>query len=179
MARNPDNAKIWQDARVFVSDEETRPALPASISVAVSETDWPEAGILDGEDGFGEERSQDETKHYGWGIGLIKVGGRNYELSRTFSPLEDNATVRGLVLPGSTDTKIVLPRPVYRWIGFETTSDFGEIERLFSTKKARIWVPANNRNEADITKWEVQVSLFANDLKEVFDRQAGIPTPTP
>ncbi|MDG3012146.1 hypothetical protein G4X40_18550 [Rhodococcus sp. D2-41] len=173
MARNPDLAKIWADARVFLSDAPTRPALPTDIATDVDDAIWPEAGILDGDDGFSEDRSSDEAKHYGWGIGLIKIGAKNFELSRKFSPLEDNPTVRGLVWPGSTETKLVMPKPVYRWIGFETTSDFGDKERLWSTQRARIWVPANNRNESDITKWEVQCGLFANGAGELFDRQAS------
>lgn len=178
MARTPENVKIWQDARVFVSDEATRPALPTDINTAFG-TGWEEVGILDGDAGFTEDRSQDETKSYGWGIGLIKVGSKNFELSRKFTPLEDNEVVRGLILPGSTDTKIKLPKPVYRWIAFETDSDLGDKERLISTLRARLWVPANNRNESDITKWEVEVALFADSSNDVFDRQAGVPTPTP
>ncbi|WP_280247732.1 hypothetical protein [Nocardia abscessus] len=176
MARDPDNVKIWSDARVFLAIGDTRPAIPTDVDTAFG-TGWEEAGILDGEDGFGEERSQDESEFFGWGIGLIKVGGRNYGLSRTWSPLEDNPVIRGLVWPGSTDTKLALPKPVYRWIAFETDSDFGDRERLIATKRARIWVPNNNRNESDITKWEVQTKLFADGAGDVFDRQ--IPAVTP
>lgn len=176
MARDPDNVKIWSDAHVWLSDAETRPTLPTSTEDPFA-TGWEEAGILDGEDGMPEERSQEESKFYGWGIGLIKVGGRNFELSRTFSPLEDNEVVRGLVWPGSTDSKLKLPKPVYRWIAFETDSDFGDTERLIATKRARLWVPNNNRTESDITKWEVQVSLFADGSGDVFDRQIPVVTP--
>ncbi|MBF6399784.1 hypothetical protein IU438_28860 [Nocardia cyriacigeorgica] len=176
MARDPDNVKIWSDARVFLAIGDTRPAIPTDVDTAFG-TGWEEAGILDGEDGFGEERSQDESEFFGWGIGLIKVGGRNYGLSRTWSPLEDNPVIRGLVWPGSTDTKLALPKPVYRWIAFETDSDFGDRERLIATKRARIWVPDNNRNESDITKWTVQTKLFADGTGDVFDRQ--IPAVTP
>ena len=177
MARNPDNAKIWQDARVFASDAETRPALPLDIDDPFDELTWLEVGILDGADGFGEERGSSETKHYGWGIGLIKVGANQFELNRTFSPLEDNDVVRGMVWPGSTASKLKLPKPVYRWLAFETDSDFGDRERLITTKRARIWVPSNNRNESDITKWEVQAALFADGSNDVFDRQVPAVTP--
>jgi hypothetical protein len=170
VARNPDNVKIWQDARVFLAEGDERPTIPTDITTDFG-TGWEEVGILDGEDGIGEERSQEESKFYGWGIGLIKVGSRNFELSRTFSPLEDNEIVRGLVWPGSTDTKLALPKPVYRWIAFETDSDLGDTERLIAIKRARIWVAANNRNESDITKWEVTANLFADGSGDVFDRQ--------
>uniref|UniRef100_UPI0008354E48 hypothetical protein n=1 Tax=Nocardia acidivorans TaxID=404580 RepID=UPI0008354E48 len=140
-------------------------------------TGWDEVGILNGDDGFSEDRSQDETKHFGWGIGLIKIGGKNYELARKFSPLEDNPITQAIVNPGSTATTVSMPKPVMRWIAFETDSDLGEKERLISVLKARLWVPANNRNESDLTKWEVNVALFASGTGAVFDRQAGTPTP--
>lgn len=177
MARNPDNAKIWQDARVFASSADVRPTLPIDVDTAFDPEDWPEVGILDGADGFGEERGSSETKHYGWGIGLIKIGANQFELTRTFSPLEDNDVVAEMVWPGSTATKRKLPKPVYRWLAFETDSDLGDRERLITTKRARIWVPSNNRNEADITKWEVQAALFADGSNDVFDRQVPVVTP--
>lgn len=172
MARNPDNAKIWINASVRISLALTRPALPATIDAAWTELDWPEVGILDGEDGFGEERSSDETKHYGWGIGLIRIGTKNFELARTFSPLEDNVTTKKFIFPGSTSTKVKMPKPVNAWLAFETDSDVGTKERLITTRRARLWVPANNRNESDITKWEVTANVFADGNDDVFDRQA-------
>jgi hypothetical protein len=175
MARNPDNAKIWVDAAVRLSSASVRPALPANITTVFDDVAWPEVGILDGDAGFSEDRSADETKHYGWGIGLIRIGTKNYELERSFSPLEDNTVVRGLVWPGSTSTKLLMPKPVYRYIAFETDSDVGDKERLISTRAARLWVSSNSRNESDITKWEVKVSLFANGAGEVFDRQVSVP----
>ncbi len=177
MALNPDNAKIWKFAHVFLSDATTRPDLPANVSAEFDEEDWPEAGILSGDDGFGEDRSNAETKHTGWGIGLIKIGSKDYELSRKMVFLEDNEVTRGVVYPGSSATKIAMPRPVYRWLAFETDSDLGDRERLITTRPARLWVPTNNRNEADLTKWEVQINLFSDGTGNVFDRQAGTPTP--
>ncbi|WP_306358850.1 MULTISPECIES: hypothetical protein [unclassified Nocardia] len=175
MALDPNNVKIWQDAHVWLSSEATRPAIPADIDTAFA-TGWEEAGILNGDDGLTEDRSNDETKHYGWNIGLIKIGSKNYELMRKFSPLEDNPVIRQLVWPGSTAAKLPMPKPVYRWIAFETDSDLGDRERLIATMRARLWVPANARNESDPTKWEVNVNLFADGSGDVFDVQAGIPT---
>lgn len=172
MARNPDNAKIWVNAAVRVSLALVRPALPATIDADWVEDDWPEVGILDGEDGFGEERSSDETKHYGWGIGLIRIGTKNFELARTFSPLEKNALTEAIINPGSTSTKRKMPKPVNGWVAFETDSDIGDKERLVTTRRSRLWVPADNRNESDITKWEVTASVFADGNDDVFDRQA-------
>lgn len=176
MARNPGNVKIWKDAHVYVSALVTRPALPVDIEADFT-TGWDEVGILNGDDGFAEDRSQDETKFFGWGLGMVKMGSKNFELGRKFSPIEDNPITQSIVNPGSTATKIAMPKPVNMWIAFETDSDLGDKERLISTMRARLWVPANARNESDITKWEVSVSLFADGSGNVFDRQAGTPTP--
>ena len=176
MARDPDNVKIWQDARVYVAlGVDTRPALPTTISDPFA-TGWEEVGILDGDAGFSEDRSSDESKHFGWGIGLIKIGAKNFELARKMTMLEDNETTRAIAFPGSTATAVLMPKPVRGFIAFETDSDLGDIERLISTKPARLWVPANNRNESDVTKLEVNIGLFADGTGKVFDRQVGTPT---
>lgn len=176
MARDPDNVKIWQDAHVYVAlGVSTRPEVPADIDTAFAAA-WEEVGILDGDAGFPEDRSSDETKTYGWGIGLIKIGAKNFELSRKMTLLEDNETTQAIVNPGSTATKVALPKPVLGFIAFETASDIGDIERLISIKAARLWVPANNRNESDVTKSEVTIGLFADGAGNIFDRLAGTPT---
>lgn len=184
MARSPENVNIWQDARVWLSLAATRPVLPLTADEAVEETDfttgWGEFGILDGEAGFGEERSFDETEHFGWGIGLIKIGTRNFKLNRTLSALEDNEATRAVVWPGSTATKLMMPKPVNAWLGFETTSDLGNVERLFTVSRARLTVPANNRNESDITRYEITANIFGKSVGsdiELFDRQASAVAP--
>lgn len=178
MALNPDNVKIWEYARVFVSDALTRPALPTDIDTPFA-TGWEEVGILSGDDGITEDRSSSETKFYGWGFGLMKVGDKNFELLRKFWLWEDNEVTQAIVNPGMTATKVPMPKPVYRWLAFETDSDFGDKERLITTRRAKLKVPSNNRTESDPTKWEVNALLFADGAGDVFDRQAGTPTPAP
>lgn len=174
MARNPDNATIWQDARVWTAvGSAARPVLPLTADAAVDEEDFFEFGILDGEDGFGEERSFDETEHFGWGLGLIKIGTRNFKLNRTLSALEDNETTRSVLWPGSTETVLTMPKPTSLWLGFETTSDLGKVERLWTKRPARLTVPSNNRNESDITKLEITANIFADGSGNLFDRQVS------
>lgn len=176
--RDPGNVNIWTDARIwFAPGNIARPVLPLTASAEVDELTWFELGILDGDAGIGEERSNDETKHYGWGIGLIKIGNKNYELTRTFSCLEDNETTRKILWPGSTETKMKMPKAVDGWLGFETTSDVGKVERLWTTRPSRLSVPSNTRNESDITKLEITASVFADGSNDVFDRQILEPTP--
>lgn len=174
MARDPENAKIWQDARIwFAIASAARPELPLSADEAVDEENWLEFGLLDGGDGIGEERSFDETEHFAWGLGLIKIGTRNFKLNRTMSLLEDNVATRQIMWPGSTETKLLMPKPVYGWLGFETTDDLGKVERLWTVRPSRLTVPDNNRNETDITKMAVTANIFANGASELFDRQVS------
>ncbi|MGY4098044.1 hypothetical protein ACW2Q0_00525 [Nocardia sp. R16R-3T] len=177
MARDPDNVKIWQDARVRLSDAAVRPTLPTDIDTAFTELDWPEVGILDGDAGLAEDRSLAESKHYGWGLGLIKFGSKNFEVMRKMTLLEDNAQTAALIYPGRTPTKVPIPKPVYRWVAFETDSDLADRERLITTTRARLWVSSNTRNESDPTKWEVEIAIFADGSGNIFDRQAGDLTP--
>lgn len=177
MSRNPGNAVIWTDAHIWLAlGNKPRPALPASADIEVDEQVWLEFGILDGDAGIGEDRTNDETKHYGWGIGLIKVGRKNYELTRTFSCLEDNAQTRSILWPGSTNTKLLMPKPVSAWLGFDTIGDDGRRERLWTTRPAELTVPSNARNESDITKIEITANIFADGESVLFDRQAFNPT---
>lgn len=170
MARNADNVKIWKDAWIYLSDAATRPTLPTDIDTAMG-VGWNDVGLLDGDGGIGEDRSIDETKTFGWGAGLVAMSGRNVEVSGKFTLLEDNAITRELVWPGSTSSKLKLPRPVKRWLAFETQDDVDKKARRFTTMRARIWVPANNQNESDATKWEVNYSLFADGSGDLFDKQ--------
>lgn len=172
MARDPGNVNIWTDARIFFAPATAaRPAMPLTAAAEIDELVWDEFGILDGDAGIGEERSNDETKHYGWGLGLIKIGNKNFELSRTFSCLEDNDATRAILWPGSTETKLKMPKPVDGYLAFETTSDTARVERLFTIRPARLSLPSNARNESDITKLEITAALFADGTGDVFDRQ--------
>lgn len=174
MSRDPSKVNIWIDARIwFAPGNAPRPEIPLTAEAAVAEPDWFELGILDGDAGIGEERSNDETKHYGWGIGLIKIGNKNFELTRTFSCLEDNIATRKILWPGSTETSLKMPKPVDGYLGFETVSDTGQTERLWTPRPARLSVPDNNRNESDITKLEITASVFADGANQVFERQVA------
>lgn len=170
MARNADNVKVFKDAWIYLAESATRPELPTDIDVAMPAA-WKDVGLLDGDGGIGESRSIDETEKFGWGAGLVKISGRNIGISGSITLIEDNEISRGLVWPGSTATKRKLPTPVYRWMAIETQDDFDAKTRLFTVRRARLWVPENTKNEADATSWEVQYRLFGDGANDVFDVQ--------
>lgn len=176
MAGNPANVKIWEDAdvRILKPSDITAPdtfesLLPADVD-AVWDDAWLLAGLLDGSDGFGESREWDETEHTAWGYGLIKVSSRNFKMTRKFTALEANAVTDYLYSPGDTATKVIVAKPAYVYLGFETTADDASKERLITTMPSRVTAPESNRNEEDLASREFTCNIFPNTAKELFHR---------
>ena len=176
MAGNPANVKIWEDADVrilkpadIVDPDTFETLIPANIDAAWDDA-WLLAGLLDGSDGFGESREWDETEHTAWGYGLIKVSSRNFKMTRTFTALEVNAVTDYLYSPGDTATKVIVAKPAYVYLGFETTADDATKERLITTMPARVTAPESNRNEEDLASREFTCNIFPNTDKELFHR---------
>lgn len=170
MARDPGNVRLWVDANVYVSDELTL-TLPTTAEAPFGAT-WDLTGVLDGDEGFDEERKWKETDHYGWGVGLIKTGYSEFQMTRTFTALEDNPITRGLLWPGSTNTSIVVPRPVSRFLAFEAVDDDGEVVRLITARPAKVWCGKTNQNESDLTKMPFECKIYGTGANELFKRQS-------
>ncbi len=178
MAGNPDNAILWDRADVYVlrpdvlQDGETiADYLPASIDAEFG-PEWDLVGLLNGDAGFGEERNWDETDHSAWGYGVIKVGSRNFAMTRTWTALEtENETNRYLYSPGDTRTKVKVAKPANVYVAFEKTSDAGDVKRLISTRPARVSAPSKTENEADLASLEFSARIFPNTDYELFFKQ--------
>ena len=176
MAGNPANVKIWEDAdvRILKPSDITAPdtfssLIPTNVTAAWDDA-WLLAGLLDGSDGFGESREWDETEHTAWGYGLIKVSSRNFKMTRKFTALEANEVTDYLYSPGDTATKVIVAKPAYVYLGFETTADDASKERLITTMPARVTAPESNRNEEDLASREFTCNIFPNTAKELFHR---------
>ncbi|QLF83990.1 major tail protein [Gordonia phage Upyo] len=179
MAGNPTNVKIWEDAdvRILKPADITAPdtfttLLPADIDAPFDDA-WLLAGLLDGSEGFGESREWDESEHTAWGYGLIKVSSRNFKMTRTFTALEANAVTDYLYSPGDTATKVIVAKPAYVYLAFETTADDATKERLITTVPARVVAPESNRNEEDLASRAFTANIFPNSAKELFHRQVA------
>lgn len=98
MAGDPNNAAVWANADVFVG------ALDAvdPIGGAAFGVDWDLVGLLDGAAGFTEAMAQESTDFFAWGGILVATTRKNFKLTRSFTALEDNATVMDLVYPNNT-----------------------------------------------------------------------------
>lgn len=99
MAGDVANPRIWSGADVYVAPVGS--TAPTDV-VAAWAAAWKAVGLLDGEAGMTESREEDVTDHHAWGGVLVRTTRSNHKRSFTFTCLEDNATVYGLVQPGST-----------------------------------------------------------------------------
>ncbi|HEY9314635.1 hypothetical protein [Williamsia sp.] len=178
MAGNPDNAILFSEADVYIlrrnklgAGQTVADFMPESSTDPFSE-EWDLVGLLNGDDGFGEEREWDETDHSAWGYGVIKVGSRNFAMTRSFTALEpENDTNSYLYSPGDTSTHVRVAQPAEEYIAFETRGDDGKTRRLVTTRPARITAPSKTQNEADLASLEFSARIFPNSNKELFLKQ--------
>lgn len=74
-------------------------ATGAAVSLVIAGTTdaWDFAGLLDGGQGFEENNEVQSTDHNAWGYGVIATTYKGQKTTRTFTALEENSTVMGLV----------------------------------------------------------------------------------
>lgn len=170
MAGNPDNASLWTEADVFIATELDTPD-PADLEEEFG-AGWDLVGLLDGEAGFVHSRSETTTDHFAWGGIIVRTGRSNFKQTLQFTALEDNATVRDLLWPGSSDTVLVVPSPARVRLGIEKREGT-KVSRLISTLYAEI---TNNgdwtENESALTKYPFVATIFPTGEGELFNRQA-------
>lgn len=169
MSGDPDKASIWGDADVFVGfdlDAET----PASVDVPFG-LDWDLVGLLDGDAGFEESRSQDSSDFFAWGGLLVRTSRRNFKLTRKFTVLEENAVTLGLIWPGSGQGERRVPKVKRIKLGFETT-DGDKVKRVITRRYAEIAeVGTIKDSESELTKIEITVDIYPDADGVLFDVQ--------
>ncbi|MET9158289.1 Ig-like domain-containing protein [Streptomyces parvulus] len=173
MAGDPTKANLWTDADVYVSWN-LNAALPASADEPFG-PDWHLVGLLDGDEGFPETRDEDTDDKFAWGGILVRTSRQHFKLTKSFTALEDNDTTRQLVWPGSTETKIKVPRPEKVKVAFETRE--GEkVRRLATSLYAECSLDGDHgENETDLESATIAAVIFPTSEGDLFDRQA---TPT-
>jgi hypothetical protein len=172
MSGDTTNAHTWADADVYVSFDLTA-AQPADIDTDF-DADWELVGLLNGDDGFTESRDEDTNDIYAWGGVLIATTRRNFKLTRSFTALEYNDTVRALVYPGSAAGEISVPRPVDILIAFETVTGTTK-HRVISREKAQVSVDGDIvDNETDVTAYALVATIFPDADGVLFDEQATV-----
>ncbi|MFC8520813.1 Ig-like domain-containing protein [Streptomyces sp. NPDC057257] len=170
MSGDPTKANLWTDADVYVSFNLSA-ALPANADTAFG-PDWHLVGLLDGDEGFPETRDEDTDDKFAWGGVLVRTSRQHFKLTKSFTCLEDNDTTRKLVWPGSTDSRIKVPRPERVLVAFETRE--GEkVRRLITSQYAECALDGDHgENETDLESATIAATIFPTSDGWLFERQA-------
>ena len=169
MAGDPTKANLWTDADVYVSWDLSA-TLPANAETPFGPA-WELVGLLDGDEGFPETRDEDTEDKYAWGGILVKTARNHFKLTKAFTALEDNATVRKLVWPGSTATKVKVPRPDKVKVAFEVREG-DKVRRLMTSLYAECSLDGDHgENETDLESATIAAVIFPTSSGDLFDRQ--------
>lgn len=169
MSGDPENVSLWADADVFVGVVGTS-IVPTDVATAFDAT-WDLAGLLDGDDGVTTTRDQETNDYYAWGGLLVKTSRRNFKLTKKFSALEDNATTRGLIWPGSTATELIVPKPGPILLAFELREGT-KVRRAITKNHAIVDVDGDvTENETDLTKYPLVATIYPDAAGVLFTIQ--------
>lgn len=139
---DPDNARLWAGASVYIGELATATA-PTDVSTAWG-TGWSAVGFISPDGGVVQARDQETGNHYGWGPNgeqLLRRTKSQFQRTFTFQCLEQNATVFQLVNPGSpapttddttglTTRDVMVPQPKKFLIGMELTEGAVTLRRF-------------------------------------------------
>ncbi|MDI1290048.1 MAG: Ig-like domain-containing protein [bacterium] len=153
MPNNVGNARQWANAVAYVSFDLTA-VLPANAATAWPAA-WNQLGLLDGDGGFETSRSRDTADFYAWGDILFATTDVHYKEQVKFTTFEQNAWTDRLKYPGSSATRIVVPKPEQVLFGIEQ-SNGTRIHRLATPGFAKIDVDGStktNEKNPDQIDW--------------------------
>lgn len=168
MAGDPNNASLWADADVYVGDPATS-VLPATGGDPF-DASWDLVGLLDGDEGYttGREWGGNDD-FYAWGGLLVRTSRRQFKLTKKFTALEDNATTRALVWPGSAAGEISVPKIGQIWLAFELREGT-TVKRAITRNYAEVDVDGDvKEGEADLTKFPLIATIYPDANGVLFD----------
>lgn len=169
MSGDPTKANLWTDADVYISTN-LKAALPANANEAFG-ADWSLVGLLDGDEGFPEAREEDTDDKFAWGGILVKTSRNHFKLTKSFTALEDNETTYSLIWPGSTPTKIKVPRPAKVKVAFEVREG-DKVRRLITALYAECSLDGDHgENETELESATITATIFPTSDGDLFDRQ--------
>lgn len=166
MPHDPDNAHIYDTSDVYVSFN-LEATDPASVDDEFG-VDWELVGLLQEGSGFTTARDEDTGDHFSWNGGFIRRHYKNVHVTKAFTPIEDNDTVRRIINRGVyEDTELVLAtgppeRCKLALVLTDTPKDYVKIE---------IWDEAEVvmsgdvvESEEDITAYEFTAHIFGTGV---------------
>lgn len=177
MSGDPTNAALWQGADVYIAPSGT--SGPADVSTAWA-SGWDPVGLLDGEQGFTEQRAQTSSDFYAWGGLLVKNTKSKFKRTIKFVALEDNDIVFNLVNPGSTratttgitTSSVVVPENIEFAIGFEV-QDGDKVRRRVCQRATLESVADVKDSEGALTAYEVTVVLYPQSDGTIYTDVSG------
>jgi hypothetical protein len=147
-------------------------------------TGWTYVGLLDGGQGFEEGIEVESTEHDAWGYGVIATTYKAQKTTKTFTSLEENATVMGLVYDVSSmtfddtagtyvGTLKVRDHTEQIRIAFVTTSGTNE-KRMISKNYATV-APTNagSDGEESLGSKGFTATIYANGSSELWYAYKG------
>jgi hypothetical protein len=171
MAGDPNNARLWADADVYISNNLSA-TTPANASTAFA-AEWSLVGLLDGDAGFVETRDEDVNDHYAWGGILMFTSRANFKLTRTFTAFEHNSVTRALRWPGSPAGTLKVPKPTRVKIAFETRSA-KVIRRVIAAYQAEVAVDGDvTESEADPSGIPFLATIYPSASGDLFLEQSS------
>lgn len=124
----PDKAEVWLALKADVADIETM--IPSTVDADLDALGWEFSGLIDDKKGI-PITPGGEVKHYnGFGHPRFRSKFRDGNLATGFTALETNDVTKKIVLPGSADGKIGIPKNVQVYV----------LYRHFDEGAGRIWV---------------------------------------
>jgi hypothetical protein len=180
MSGDPTNVSLWQNADVYLAPSGT--AGPTDVSTAWGAS-WDAAGLLDGDKGFTEARSDTQNDFYAWGGNLVKRTKSKHKRTIKFIALEDNDVVFNLVNPGSTrstasgltTSAVRVPTNTEFAIGFEVRD--GDRVRRRSVLRATVDTVGDVvDSEGALAAYEITVVLYPESDGTLYTDVSGTVT---
>lgn len=164
MSGTASNATLWQNADVYIAAANT--AGPTTV-YAPWPVAWTAVGLLDGDAGFAEGRSDDSNEIYAWGGLLVKKTKTHHKRTIKFTCLERNATTFGLLNPSSTratasgltSSTVKVPTLTEFAVAFESR-DGSTTKRRFIKRAVVEEVGEVTESEAGLTVYEITVAIL-------------------
>jgi hypothetical protein len=145
---------------------------------------WRFAGCLDGSQGFEETNDQSSTDHSAWGFGVIATTYQDKKTTVTFTALEENAVVMGLVydvsgmtfddVAGTYAGNLAVREDTDRVrLGFEVTS--GDVVRRKTTANYATVIAsgAGSESEESLGSKTFEASIFPDENNALYTVYKG------
>lgn len=174
---NPDASHIWDEAEVYIlpkaelagSPIEGSAFEPTSVNQDFTALGWQFVGLIDAAKGIPVSPSGEFKQYDAFGFAAYRSKFTKGKLDTGFTCLEDNAVTAGIVLPGSTSSKIGVPRDLQYYVLYRTVdTGLSDIARM-SLRPALLELTSHSGAiEGEQEMYEFAVHHSPDSNKDVF-----------